>query len=311
MKHKIILGILTLTTAAFAGVGNEGEAPYVPSEVRIATFNVRYRTNKDKSPIDMDSRIPRIASIISMEQFDVVGLQENTGHDVALLPKLGAYDATSAGRNTDDCEGMAFLWRKDRFELVSRAVYWLSETPLVVGSKSWGSAYPRFALVGRFRDLTTGNCFVCINTHLDLQAEARKRQMQVALEFAQTESQFGPVFLMGDMNDTATSPAMVLAKTVLSDANEISLQAHCGPVETYNGYEQPWLGTFVNNAAKILRWCLPYASTYIKPIDPAEHLIDFIFVTDDVEVLTHTTVDTRPGGEFASDHYPVVIDVRF
>jgi hypothetical protein len=46
---------------------------------------------------------------------------------------------------------MAIFYRRARFELLETKDYWLSETPEVVGSKSWGSSLPRMVTWARFR----------------------------------------------------------------------------------------------------------------------------------------------------------------
>ena len=45
--------------------------------------------------------------------------------------------------------------------------FWLSDTPAVVGSATWGNQVVRMASWVRFADQATGAEFVILNTHLD------------------------------------------------------------------------------------------------------------------------------------------------
>jgi len=290
----MLLGLLLALAGCVTGFHEK-------SEFRLATFNVRIWI--DQPPNDLPSRIPRIAEVIVSNRFDVVGLEENCGHDKWLKPHLPGFASVSAGRDAKgEGEGMALLWLTNRFDLVSHDVIWLSETPHVKGSKSWNTACPRIALTGRFRDRANGRRFTYIVTHLDhVSSEARVRQMAMVMDLAKTAMKSGAsVFVAGDMNDTERpkavnakevaeragpkglmGDAIAYAKTVMADSLDVSKTPHTGPNETFTGYKRPYCR------------------------------IDYIFVSPDIDVLTHATIDVKPNGQYASDHYPVAVDVRF
>ena len=109
------------------------------------------------------------------------------------------------------------------------------------------------------------------------------------------------VFLTGDLNDILTKedePSAIfklkgpelqelakenpiaLISTELKDTYGMSATPHTGTHKTYHAYK----GT------PLLR-------------------IDYVFATPDVKVLNHATLNDKPNGEFASDHYPVAVSV--
>ena len=59
------------------------------------------------------------------------------------------------------------MFSKRRYEMTGAGVYWLSDTPLVGGSSSWGTARPRHVNWVRLRDRRSGREFRVLSLHLD------------------------------------------------------------------------------------------------------------------------------------------------
>lgn len=93
-----------------------------------------------------------------------------------------------------------------RYELLGAGGFWLSETPLVAGSKSWDTARARNANWVRLKDKESGKELRVVNLHLDhINQTAREKQMQVILqEAAQYPAGFHQV-LTGDFNASAAN----------------------------------------------------------------------------------------------------------
>lgn len=69
------------------------------------------------------------------------------------------------------------MFSKRRYEMTGAGVYWLSDTPLVGGSSSWGTARPRHVNWVRLRDRRSGREFRVLSLHLDhISHEARLAQ---------------------------------------------------------------------------------------------------------------------------------------
>ena len=75
------------------------------------------------------------------------------------------------------------MFSKRRYEMTGAGVYWLSDTPLVGGSSSWGTARPRHVNWVRLRDRRSGREFRVLSLHLDhLSHEARLAQVRAVEE---------------------------------------------------------------------------------------------------------------------------------
>ncbi|MCH5599795.1 endonuclease/exonuclease/phosphatase family protein [Niabella ginsengisoli] len=91
--------------------------------------------------------------------------------------------------------------------MLAAGVYWLSETPLVAGSKSWETARARHANWVRLREHKTGKEIRVVALHLDhISAEAKLQQAKmVVAESAQYQPDF-PQIIAGDFNSRFDSP---------------------------------------------------------------------------------------------------------
>lgn len=273
-------------------------------EFTIATFNVR--CPGDKEDLRWYCRMPRVAQIVRDHGFDVFGVQEAVPGEMAILKdELPAFDTVGCGRNRDrGGEGMFVFYRRDRFDCLENGTFWLSETPDVPGSKYTGAGCPRTCTWALLRDRVTGKTFRCFNTHLDhISSKARWDGMQVLLErgVRPAKARGETIFLTGDLNETldkADNPAMIaelqgprltesakgnpiaLVSTELKDTYGMSATPHAGTHKTFHGYK-----------------------------DTPRCRIDYIFATPDVKVRSHATLNDKPDGKFASDHYPVAATV--
>ena len=92
-----------------------------------------------------------------------------------------------------------------RLQRLEHGHYWLSDTPDVPGSQTWGGDWPRMVTWVRFRDRRTGGQLAVVNTHLeayDASARARAAQL-VRLRLAELFEPGLPVLVTGDMNEPA------------------------------------------------------------------------------------------------------------
>jgi len=103
---------------------------------------------------------------------DLVGLQEvhagKQAPDVrASLLEYRFLGVERGGPGDAAREISAVLVRSEAFEVLSERTFWLSSTPDVPGSRSWGSAYVRTATFVRLRKRSNGLELLFANTHLD------------------------------------------------------------------------------------------------------------------------------------------------
>ena len=271
----------------------------------IASFNVRCPGDQNENSWKL--RMPRVAKVIRDHGFDIFGVQE------AIAPISGYFDGDLAdfdrigcGRNADRTgESMFIFFNRNRFKCLDSGTFWLSDEPEKPGSRYPGAGCPRTCTWGLFEDLVTGKQFRYFNTHLDhISQQARINGVEVLFKngLQAAKGRGETVLLTGDMNamickdDSLETLAKIrktdlaeraktnpIAKymTELTDAVEISARPHEGSWLTNHGYrpEHNWR-------------------------------IDYIYVTPDVKVLRHATLNDRPDGNFPSDHDPVAAVVE-
>lgn len=249
----------------------------------LATFNIRCPV--DKTPNTWQERKPRCLAVIRKNQLDIFGVQEAVRFQLDDL--LGdEFLCIGGGRDDfkDKGEFSAILYRKDRFELIRGGTFGLSEKPSVPGYKSWKTAYPRIATWGLFRDKKTGNEFIYYNTHLDHVSElARINGIKLLVKHAKEHAKGKPLIISGDFNAKPTSLTYQTAASLLKDSAKVSLTPHTGSARTFHGFGR-----------------------YTKHTYP----IDFIFVSDDIQVFSHKTDDTEFPEGFPSDHFPVITKLK-
>jgi endonuclease/exonuclease/phosphatase family metal-dependent hydrolase len=176
--------------------------------VHVMTQNLRYPA--EDSGYLWEQRRPVLAELLERERPCVLGTQE--GHfrqvrDVAHDLPTG-YEWIGEGREGgSQSEFMAVFYDSVRLTPLEYAHFWLSDTPDVIGSTTWGNRAPRMATWVRFAHSATSAEFIVLNTHLDNWSENARRNAAGLL--AETVEWFGhtPVVVTGDFNAAAESSA--------------------------------------------------------------------------------------------------------
>ena len=276
MKRLIYL----LAAVAFTACGSA-------TSLSVITFNMRY-DNPEDGQNNWRFRRERVAGVIKAQEVDVLGTQEllsNQFNDLSGL--LTGYQGVGVGR-LDGAESGAYcavFFRKDRFTLLDSGTFWLSETPEVVGSLGWDGACERIATWVVLRDRDGRELFV-IDTHLDHVGQvARDEGVSLLMKRIETLSGGRPVILTGDFNSEPGSSvvAHVQKDGVLRDAKAIA-QQRSGTDWSFSDFGQ-----------------IPEAE---RP------LLDYIFVSGDIEALRYEVLPDTFDGGYVSDHAPVMAVVK-
>ncbi|MEC1526258.1 hypothetical protein P9D43_30275, partial [Neobacillus niacini] len=125
----------------------------------------------------------------------------NQVYDAAdMLPE---YDWVGLGREGGSKgEYTAIFFKKDRFKVMEYDHFWLSETPNVIGSTSWGNPVTRMVTWARFVDVKTNLQFYHMNTHFDHESSnARVKSAQLIIKKIDEFDPNLPIIVTGDFNE--------------------------------------------------------------------------------------------------------------
>jgi len=248
------------------------------TELTVMTYNIR--NGHPDAGHEWAERAPLVAEVIRRAEPDLLGAQEVLAPQLAdLIAALPEYEHAGISRDgAGEDEYGPVVWRRDRFDAVETGQFWLSDTPDVPGSNTWGALCTRCVTWARLRRRADGDELVFAATHLDHEETAHGdavRERSARMLGARLTAPGAPVVLVGDFNTTPASAAYAaLAETGLrQDASAAG----------------------------------PDAESSFHDYGRAEHpeRIDWILHTDAVRTL-RLEVDAAAPATAASDHYPVI-----
>jgi endonuclease/exonuclease/phosphatase family metal-dependent hydrolase len=226
-----------------------------------------------------------VSSQILFHEADIIGIQEALHSQVLDLQKaLPAFKFTGVGRTDgkQDGEYSAIFYNAKKLQLLESKTFWLSETPTVVGSKSWDAAITRIVTCAKFKDTKTNKTFFVFNTHFDhIGKVARRESAKLLLKKINEIANKSSVIITRDFNATpGDEPVQVLVNAndplKIIDTKSISQQPHYGPTGTFNAFgsketnDEPIDYIFIKNGFKVLKH-----QPYHKPGKAAFHLTIF------------------------------------
>ena len=253
----------------------------------IGTYNLR-NDNKDDIGNLWVQRAPIVANLLRFHQYDIFGIQEgfkNQLDDINnALPEYAHY-----GRGRDDGkdggEHSSIFYKKDKFKLLKKGDFWLSETPDQPGLGWDATCCNRICTWVELQDIKTGSKFYYFNAHFDHQGkiarvESSKLIVRKMKEIAGNE----PAVFTGDLNGGQDSEwYLTLAKSgYLKD--------------TYGQVKYP----YVNN---------PSFNEFGKHLDGFE-IIDHVFVTKEFKADRWGILTDSYQGKYPSDHFPILVEVN-
>ncbi|MBW8349396.1 endonuclease/exonuclease/phosphatase family protein [Bacillus sp. IITD106] len=252
--------------------------------LRIMTYNVR--NDCDPPPNSWEERKGLIRDLIVRESPDIIGTQECKFNQVKDLDHLlEDYDWIGLGREGGSkSEFMTIFYKKSRFDVLEYNHFWLSDTPNVIASSTWGNDCTRMATWVHFLDKETNQSFYHLNTHLDhISEEARVKGAGLIVEQAEAFDSSIPLFITGDFN--------TVAKT---DTHQVFL--------TKGSFIDTW-----DSASKRINEELGSFNNF-DDATGGEGRIDWILYRGDVKAGVLKIVNDQVDGRFPSDHFPIVVD---
>ncbi len=285
--EKFMALILSVLMTLGAYVPESYEIADVPTKnegaVRIISFNVRC---KDDLYGSVEGRSQLICEALSQYAPDSFGVQEATSEWLDIInEKLGdRYSMVSQMRDgKKSSEASAVFYLKDKYNLLDSGTIWLSDTPEAFASKFTLSFCPRIATWAVLQNKETGETYTHVNTHLDHVLESvRVKQVEVLSSKIAELKAFGyPVVCTGDFNTKQGAKAYSKMCEVMTDSKAIAETRDDG-------------ATYINYGRNLLE---------TKPID-------FIFVSDGVEVDTYKIIDEKIDRMYLSDHAGLCADIN-
>ena len=277
------IGLLSVAMVCLPPRPAAAETPGADGALCVMTFNLRYAS--PNPPNAWPQRRPVMRACIERVSPDLIGTQEGVFSQLKeLAADLPAYAWIGLGRDGGSHgEFMAVFYRKERFEPLEYDHFWLSDTPNVVASSTWGNTNRRMVTWVRFRDRDTGQEFYFWNTHLDHQIQpAREKAAALIRERVEALKTKLPVLLVGDFNAEA-------------GANKAyDLLAGEG------GFQDLW-----SAAAERRNEGLNSFHSFAGPKSGGVR-IDWILGRGVASVSAAEIVTFSENGQFPSDHFPVV-----
>ncbi len=252
-------------------------------ELLIATYNLRYAG--DLPPNAWPQRRPLLRALLDRYRPDLIGTQEGLYSQVKdIATDQPDYDWIGLGRDGGSRgEFMAIFYRRDRFEPLEYDHFWLSDTPEVIASSTWGNDVRRMVTWARFRDRTTGLEFYFWNTHLDHAVQhAREKSAELIRQRISQLPPDVPLLLVGDFNAVARE----------NRAYEI-LTRDAGLTDTWY-------------AARERRNEDANSFTGFGPLLREGKRIDWILARGAMDVRAAEAVTFRQGERWPSDHLPIM-----
>ena len=288
-SRRQFLGALAATQLVQALPHAAETAPTPPpsprsGELCVVTYNLRFAgyTGANAWP----TRRPVMKALLDELKPDVMGTQEGV---YAQLKDIAAdqpeLDWIGLGRDGGSRgEFMAIFYRRDRLEPLEYDHFWLSDTPLVMGSSTWGNTNRRMVSWVRFRDRTTQREFYFWNTHLDHALQpAREKAASLILEQIRTTAKASlPLLLVGDFN-------------AVSGDNPVydQLVKSGGLIDTWH-------------AAAVRRQEQMNSFNGFEPAKVEGKRIDWILTRSPVQVRATEVITFSRNEQWPSDHFPVV-----
>ena len=279
---KLIIFVSLLFLAMAYGKAEDKEV------LKIATFNLRMDTPSDGENAWFH-RKDMVNDLIRFYGFDLFGTQEGFTHQLNDILRLSDYRFIGVGRDDgkDAGEHSAIFYRSDRFKVLDQGDFWLSEHPEKPGRGWDGTCCNRICTWGKFEDLKNHKQFYFFNVHYEYEGDVARRESS-NLMISRIKSIAGnqPVFLTGDFNAFPTEePIRILNDSgFLNDSYKITKEAPFGPVCTYHGYDST-----------------------IK----TEERLDYIWVTDSIQIDKYGVLTNTLYGHTPSDHFPVMVVAEF
>jgi endonuclease/exonuclease/phosphatase family metal-dependent hydrolase len=254
--------------------------------IRLVTYNIRYNNSGDGINA-WPNRSNQVAALLDFHQVEIFGLQEALiGQIEDIQAKLPHMKWVGVGRDDGNKTGefSPIFYNSKKFKALKSGYFWLSETPDKPGL-GWDAACNRICTWILLETDKKDKQFMVFNTHFDhVGVKARTESAKLILKkIKELNTLKLPVILTGDFNLTPEQEPIAVITKELKDSRSISKDAPYGPTGTFNGF---------------------------KFDSPLKDRIDFVFVSDNVEVKQYGILSDSKDMRYPSDHLPVFVNLE-
>lgn len=281
----LLLPAVALLLAVFPG--RAAETTDESKSLCVVSYNLRFAA--PTGPNAWPERRPIMVELVKKLAPDLMGTQEGVYGQLQDLGRdLPEYAWIGAGRDGGlKGEFMAIFYRQARLQPLSTNHFWLSDTPEVPASSTWGNTCRRMVTYVKFRDLTTGKEFYSLNTHFDHQVQAARENSAelVRKRVAALDTKL-PIVLTGDFNAVAgrnKAYNMLVGDGFFDDTWKLAKERSGEGLASFNGF---------------------------KAVPKNGSRIDWILTRGTVEVDSEAIDTFSKNGKFPSDHCPLVARLR-
>ena len=260
--------------------------------MQVMTFNLRYGTAED-GPNRWELRRELLIECLRRYPFDVMGTQEGLSPQLeavkAALPHLdyvgvGRYYGVETDRMHERNEGehCAIFYATRKWRVCRQDTFWLSDTPEVPGSMTWGNDLPRIVTWALFKARTGASEMAVFNTHFHWGAPIVQNSTRLVLDKLREIAAGLPTILMGDFNQEPDSPTY---RAFTDQGGLVDCWRACG-------YGEEQAGTVHGFSGK------------------GKGRIDWVLVSKHFEPQHIERVTFHQAERYPSDHFPVRVGLH-
>ncbi len=275
-----------LVALPFLTVCSQAQTATSRDTLCVMTYNLRYAGAK--GPNAWPDRRPLMGECIRSIAPDIIGTQEGLYTQLKdLSADLPEFDWIGLGRDGGSKgEFMAVFYRKSRLDPLAFDHFWLSDTPEVIASSTWGNSNRRMVTWVRFLDRQTKREFYLFNTHFDHEVQAaREKSAQLVRQRVEQLNTPLPIIMTGDFNAGAENKAhqILTGDGFFADTWGLAKDRRGDGLGTFNGF---------------------------KAVPKNNTRIDWILARGKVAVDTEQIITFSRDGHFPSDHCPLAAWLR-
>lgn len=248
------------------------------------TFNIRYINSGDHGAKAWIHRRDAVAELMRGTQSDFICLQEAFRRMLDDVHKrMPGYGEIGVGRENgkDKGEYAAILYNKETWTVLDHGTFWLSDTPEVVASSTWGNQVTRICTWGLFQHKNSSRRLCVFNAHFDHESQqAREKGASLIKQRISQQHPTIPVIFMGDLNAPPENPAIQQITGGVAPLHDVWARLSPLPAEesgTFHGFDGRKHGP----------------------------RIDYIFANDLLQPSSAMLHHDQREGIHPSDHFPV------